>query len=100
MPAASDIRPAAVSSTAPALVNIGMQDDSYTEPSLTVAPGTTVRWANDGRRIHTVTSDKGLFDSRDLNPGEAFSFTFNRAGTYSYHCNHHAKTMRGTITVR
>jgi plastocyanin len=95
----SEVRPAAATTVAPGLVSVSMQDDSFSQSEIAVPPGTTVRWTNEGRRVHTVTSDKGLFNSLDLNPGEAFSFTFNRAGTYSYHCKHHAN-MRGTVTVR
>ena len=48
---------------------------------------------------HTATSDDGhTFDSGDLAPGSAYSFTFTKAGTFAYHCNVHT-FMHGTIKV-
>ncbi|HEV8339888.1 MAG TPA: hypothetical protein VGR25_09580, partial [bacterium] len=36
-------------------------------------PGVEVRWVNQGPSTHTVTDDRGAFDSRALAPGAAFS---------------------------
>jgi plastocyanin len=48
---------------------------------------------------HTLTADQGAFDSNNLSPGNAFSFTFSQAGTYTYHCKIHP-SMMGTILVK
>jgi plastocyanin len=75
--------------------------DNYFEPrTLTVLPGTTVRWANYGMHDHTVTSHAGLFDSGDLSPGSSYAATFTQPGTYSFYCRHHTQDrMEGTIVV-
>src|SRR5579885_3391181 len=39
----------------------------------------------------------GVWDSGILNPGQSFSFTFNKPGVYNYICNVHP--MSGTIVV-
>ena len=70
---------------------------------LTVAPGTTVEWVNDGGR-HSVVADDGSFKSEALKQGDKFEHKFDKAGRYPYHCEFHGekggKDMAGTIVVR
>jgi plastocyanin len=62
--------------------------------------GQRVKWENDDVGVtHTVTADRGAFDSGDLTRGKEFSFVFRTAGTFAYHCTIHPK-MRGTVEVR
>lgn len=81
-------------------VNIG---DNYFSPStMNVAAGTTVVWINNGTMAHTVTADNGAFDSGTLNPGQSFSWYFNTAGTFGYHCRFHGAPgsgMFGSVSV-
>jgi plastocyanin len=85
-------------------------DSSTFAPSvLRIAVGETVTWVNHDDLPHTVTSNPrgkgraaggGLgsrFDHR-LTRDETFSFYFERAGTFAYHCTIHPE-MRGTIVV-
>jgi plastocyanin len=68
--------------------------------SITVAPGTTVRWVNQGKERHTVTSRDGLFDSGPMAPGSTYSYEFTKPGTYEYFCRPHEKAgMTGTVIV-
>jgi plastocyanin len=96
---------ARVASAAPALQAMEVEvDDNYFEPkNLTVAVGATVTWKNEGQRAHTVTADDHSFDSGDLAHDGVFTWTFAKAGTYPYYCEHHGeeggKGMAGTITV-
>ena len=79
---------------------------TYTPQNITINEGDTVRWVavqyNQGANyIHTTTSDFGsseTWDSGNMNLGSAFTYMFNTAGTYSYHCTNHAD-MTGNITV-
>lgn len=80
----------------PATVKI--ENFSFGPKVLTVAKGTTVTWTNADPTPHTVTSDKGLFDSENLGGDESFSWTFKEAGTFAYICTQHAN-MAGTVTV-
>jgi plastocyanin len=52
---------------------------------------------------HTVTADDGSFDSGTLSSGKSFSYTFNTAGDFPYHCTFHGgpggEGMAGTVTV-
>jgi plastocyanin len=77
---------------------------AFSPASLTIKAGTTVVWKNTTAAPHTVTSDDGkTFDSGSANPIAAqsgtFSFTFNTAGTFAYHCAIHP-FMTATIIVQ
>src|SRR5262245_33413805 len=80
------------------VVSVAMADDNFQPAALNVLPGTTVRWANNGQHVHTLTSKDGRWDSGDIPPGGAYSATFQYPGTYYYYCRHH-KGMEGTIVV-
>ena len=60
--------------------------DSLTPRTLTVAPGTTVRWSNESGNRYRMRSRTGPveFDSGNIEPGESYSFTFTVPGTYPY----------------
>src|SRR5439155_3721941 len=66
--------------------------------TVTVTQGSTINWWNEGPSAHTTTSDTGVWDSGNVNPGGTFQFTFYSPGTYPYHCNLHPG-MTGTIVV-
>lgn len=70
------------------------------EPAdLTVAAGTTVRWANDDDAIHSVKGDGDLeYESADLSQDDTFEQTFDEPGEQPYVCGKHSY-MKGTVTV-
>ncbi|HJJ23566.1 MAG TPA: plastocyanin/azurin family copper-binding protein [Nitrosopumilus sp.] len=71
---------------------------------INVAIGTTITWNNNDTTVHTVTSGNisdgydGLFDSKIVQSGKSFEFTFNDAGTYDYFCMVHP-WMTGIVQV-
>jgi plastocyanin len=77
---------------------IDIVDFAFAPAELTVPVGTTVTWTNQDSAPHTVTADDGAFDSGRMDQGATFSFTFDTAGTYAYHCDFHPN-MTATITV-
>jgi LPXTG-motif cell wall-anchored protein len=83
-------------------MTVSIQDFFFDPDQLTVAPGTTVTWVNEGEAPHTVTSADGKeLDSATLQPGDSYSFTFkdDDAGeTYAYQCTIHPE-MTASITV-
>jgi plastocyanin len=79
-------------------MTVSIQDFFFSPDQMTVAPGTTVTWVNDGQQPHTSTADDGTWDSGTLQPGDDYSFTFDQPGTYTYHCSVHPD-MTATITV-
>ena len=72
---------------------------AFAPDDLNIAVGTTVTWMNTDSIAHTSTSDTTGFDSGILAPGGQFSFAFETAGTFSYHCAIHPG-MIGTVVVR
>lgn len=82
-------------------VNIVSKGSMYAfDPAhVTVKIGTQVVWTNRTNAPHTVSSDAGIFNSPNtLEAGQSYSFTFPRAGNYSYYCNFHLY-MKAIITV-
>ena len=77
---------------------VSIRDFSFEPAQLSVEPGTTVTWTNEGNEPHTVTADNGLFDSGVLYPGDSYSVQFDGMGTVSYYCTLHP-SMTGGITV-
>ena len=77
---------------------------AFSPASITIKVGTTVTWTNTTSVPHTVTSDDGsTFDSGINTPiaasGGTFSFTFTKAGTFTYHCQIHP-FMKATVIVQ
>jgi plastocyanin len=77
---------------------ISLMDDYVTPGTLHVPAGMTVRWKNEGRHEHTVTSP-WKWESGMLRPGKTYSLMFVKPGTYYYFCRMHRKDMHGVIVV-
>lgn len=78
---------------------VKITNDAFQPADLNVKVGTTVKWTNDDKNPHTVTSDKGDWGSQELAHGQTFTATFTKAGTFEYHCKLHPD-MKGKITVK
>jgi plastocyanin len=91
---------AAVPAAPPAAgAEVKIDNFSFTPATLTVAVGTQVTWTNRDDIPHTIVSDDKTFKSNALDTDEKFTYTFAKAGTYSYFCSIHPK-MKGTIVVQ
>lgn len=92
--------PAATSASAKEL-QVEAWDDYFRPEKITVTVGTKITWVNLGTKKHNVAYGN-LFD-QDFNPGETFSYTFDKPGVYQYYCVQHSLSetegMVGTITV-
>jgi plastocyanin len=102
-------------------------DDTTTSANITVPAGTSVTWTNESDNVpHTVTfpvagqqppagspdqvpasggsSYDGtvLTNSGVMHPGQSYTLTFTKAGTYAYYCLFHdgPTGMIGTVTVQ
>jgi len=72
---------------------------SFAPTTLKVKKGTTVTWTNQDSIKHNVVSDSGTGPgSALLAKGESYSYTFNTAGTFNYHCDPHP-FMKGSVEV-
>jgi plastocyanin len=92
------------------VVDIHLTASSEFDPSsVTIVPGTTVRWINDAAIEHTITpenaSQPGVWQRRvTAAAGVVFEHTFNTPNqTYRYRCEPHSSNfetgMVGVITV-
>ena len=84
---------------------------AFSPKTVTVQTGATVTWTNNDTVVHNVQSTNGpgltaattsTFASKLLNPGQSFSFTFTKAGTYSYECTIHKTlpAMHAVVVVK
>jgi plastocyanin len=80
------------------LNTVTIQNFAYSPSVMKVKVGTTVTWENQDSTEHSATADDGSFDTKMLSLGEKGSYTFTKAGTYTYHCSSHP-SMTGTIIV-
>jgi plastocyanin len=71
----------------------------FTPASATISAGDTVTWKNADSVDHQVVANDGSFASPVLKPGESFSETYTKAGTFRYH-DALAASRKGTITVK
>ncbi len=70
----------------------------YDPGTVTVWPGDSVAWVNEGNAPHTVTAVDGSFDSGVLWRGDSWLLTPTVPGSYPYYCILHPD-MRGVLIV-
>src|SRR6267154_538031 len=78
---------------------ITIDNFTFTPPELTVAVGTTVKWANHDDIPHSVVNKDKVFRSKALDTDDSFSYTFASAGTFDYFCGLHPH-MVGKVIVK
>lgn len=99
-PSPQEPAPVAPGEASPGTVAASIGDGAYEPALVTVSPGTSVVWTNEGARTHSVVSDDGGFSGSGLlDPTQAFTFTFQVPGEYRYHCRYHPE-LTGTVVVR
>ena len=78
----------------------GQQDKwTYAPSPLRVVKGTAVSIVNHGKEFHTVTADHpGRPFDISIDAGKTVTFTFDKVGTFAYHCGVHPQ-MTGVIQV-
>jgi plastocyanin len=81
------------------VVPAAMRQITFTPGRIEITAGTVVEWKNDDPLVHTVTADDGSWDSGNIQPGATWRRTFDRPGTYPFHCTPHP-FMKGVVVVR
>ena len=90
------------SNQTPATGTINIKNMMFTPSQISVQKGGTVTWTNNDSIAHTVIDDLsnvGGPASGNIEPGSTYSFTFDKTGSFQYHCSIHP-SMRGTIVVK
>jgi len=81
-------------------VTVELKDIHFRPQGIRVKPGTTVTWVNNDPVIHNVRQVESVFLSPDVvQPGDTFSYTFDRPGKYRYQCTFHHPNMNGVVIV-
>jgi len=93
--------PTVTANDQPSAANAEVKIDNFVfgPQTITVPVGATVTWTNKDDIPHTSVSTDGVFKSKVMDTDEKFSYTFTKAGTYSYYCSVHPK-MTGQVVVK
>jgi plastocyanin len=86
----------------PATNEVSINRIAFFPNVLTVTVGTAVKWTNSlvDKIDHAVNANDNSFSSPVLKPGESFTTTFDKAGTYLYFCPLHPDQMRARVEVK
>ena len=82
----------------PVAATVGINSSSFEPASVTIKAGETLGWQNASDRDHQIVADDKQFKSGTIKPGKTWSFTFQTAGTFRYHCALHPRA-KGTVKV-
>jgi plastocyanin len=90
--------------SAPKMPEVRIVTDShtvgrYTPKTITVRLGARILFKNVSKSPHTVSADKGSFDSGLLKVGKSWTAHATKTGKFTYFCQFHAG-MHGTIIVK
>ena len=81
------------------IYNIEIKYFFFTPKEIRIKHGDTVKWTNKDSVRHTVTSNSGSEISSSLiSKDQIYEKTFNKKGTFVYHCEPHP-SMKGTVIV-
>ncbi|SMC62064.1 cupredoxin domain-containing protein [Kibdelosporangium aridum] len=98
---AAPVQAAAPATAQPAAAKtVEIMGYKYMPADLTIAVGDTVTWTNHDSAPHNVVVTDGpeKFTSPLLQQGQTYTYTFSKAGTYSYFCSVHPD-MTAKVTV-
>ncbi|MFC0110397.1 cupredoxin domain-containing protein [Kibdelosporangium aridum] len=98
---AAPVQAAAPAAAQPAAAKtVEIMGYKYMPADLTIAVGDTVTWTNHDSAPHNVVVTDGpeKFTSPLLQQGQTYTYTFSKAGTYSYFCSVHPD-MTAKVTV-
>jgi len=77
--------PAAGRGAPAATKTVTIKATGFAPTSVTIKTADRITWKNSDSKTHQVVSDGGVFASPILGAGKAYSYTFNKAGTFRYH---------------
>jgi plastocyanin len=87
-------------------VTIKMSEIMFKPKNILISSGTKVTWVNDDADVHYVNTDSHPahtqvldLNSKALNKGDSFNYTFTKTGAYPYHCSAHEANMKANIVV-
>jgi plastocyanin len=81
-----------------AVRTVAIDGTKFDPETVTVKAGDTVVWINKDPFPHTVTSQAGGFDSKEIAAGKSWQFKTSKPGVFPYVCTFHP-TMKATLKV-
>ena len=78
---------------------VSIENMQFQPEVVTASSGDTIVWTNKDLFPHTVTSTSGDFDSREIKPGDSWTYRVSKAGDLAYICSIHP-TMKATLKVK
>jgi plastocyanin len=85
--------------------DIRITDSGFEPQTIAIKVGETVRWTNTSGTTQAIASDPHTshtmcygMSSSDLKTGDGYSFTFAKAGTWTYH-DEHVGRFTGSVLV-
>jgi plastocyanin len=88
-----------LAAAAESTVEVTIDNFTFAPATITVEPGTTVKWLNRDDIPHTVVAKSLAFRSKALDSDDSFSHQFNDIGVVDYFCSLHPH-MTGKVIVR
>jgi len=79
--------------------SVSIQNFAFVPDTVRIKVGQTITWTNKDTAPHTSTALAGAFNSGNLITNQTYQFTFNAAGTYSYHCLVHPMMVTAYVIV-
>ena len=92
---ATKVTPPAASGSAA----IDISNFAFSPETATIKKGTKVVWTNNDDATHQVEADDSSFSGPSLAKGDTYSNTFDKSGTFPYHCTVHPN-MTAKIIVK
>ena len=78
---------------------ISIKNFNFNPTTVNIKVGESVTWNNEDSAPHSIISDSGTeLASKTFSSGQSYTYTFNTAGTYEYHCGVHT-SMKGKVVV-
>jgi len=81
----------------PGKPTVNINNSAFSPASLIINKGDTVTWINQDSAPHTATGVS--FDSKTIDEGHSYSFTFIESGPFKYKCTFHP-SMLGEVIVK
>lgn len=79
---------------------VDLENFAFSAKKLEIEAGSTVIFTNKDDAVHTVTAEDESFDSGDMNKGDTYKVTFDKAGEFPIYCKPHASFMKAVIVVK
>lgn len=89
------------------VATVQITDSAFVPETIKIKQGQSVTWVNNGSNLHQVAADPypshsklpSLFSEESLDQNESYTFTFDKAGTYTYHDPLNPTSLKATVIV-